>query len=89
MRITRVAVILIAVAVAGAAEAEILSLNALSAYLNDLQTVQGAFTQINDDGSISTGQLYLKRPGRVRFEYNAPDSALVVAGAGAVVIDDA
>ena len=45
-------------------------------------------TQINDDGSISTGTLYIKRPGKVRFEYNPPESALVVAGANTVVIYD-
>lgn len=89
MTVMRIAAALGAFMVAGAAQAEKLSLDALSAYLNDLRTVEGPFTQINDDGSISTGQLYLKRPGRVRFEYNPPDSALVVAGAGAVVIDDA
>ncbi len=68
--------------------AEKLSLSGISAYLNDLTTVEGAFTQINSDGTISTGKIYIKRPGRVRFEYNAPDSALVVAGSNTVVIHD-
>lgn len=63
-------------------------LSQISDYLNDLTTAEGDFTQINDDGSISTGKVYIKRPGRMRFEYNAPDTAIVVAGAGAVVIDD-
>ncbi|UOA25577.1 outer membrane lipoprotein carrier protein LolA [Pseudosulfitobacter sp. DSM 107133] len=78
----------IALSVAGAAAADKLPLNEISKYLNTLRTVQGDFTQINDDGSISTGQIFIKRPGRVRFEYNAPETALVVAGAGAVVIYD-
>ena len=68
--------------------AQKLSLGAISGYLNDLQTAKGEFTQINDDGSISTGTLYIKRPGRVRFEYNPPEQALVVAGASTVVIFD-
>ncbi len=68
--------------------AEKLPLAEISAYLNDLKTAEGDFTQINDDGSISTGKVYIKRPGRMRFEYNPPDSALVIAGSGAVVIDD-
>ena len=37
--------------------ADILPLADVSAYLNDLKTVEAAFTQINDDGSISTGTL--------------------------------
>jgi outer membrane lipoprotein-sorting protein len=68
--------------------AQILPLNDISAYLNRLQTAQGEFTQINDDGSISTGTIYIKRPGKVRFEYNPPESALVVAGSNTVDIYD-
>ncbi len=71
-----------------AALAQQLSLSDISAYLNKLQTAQGEFTQINDDGSISTGNILIKRPGKVRFEYNPPESALVVAGSNTVVIYD-
>ncbi|QFT58517.1 Outer-membrane lipoprotein carrier protein precursor [Sulfitobacter sp. THAF37] len=71
-----------------AAAAQKLPLNNISAYLNGMQTAKGEFTQINDDGSISTGTIYIKRPGKVRFEYNPPDSGLVVAGANTVVIYD-
>jgi outer membrane lipoprotein-sorting protein len=68
--------------------AEKLSLNEISRYLNGLQTAEGEFTQINDDGTISTGTILIKRPGRMRFEYNPPDDTVVIAGAGAVVILD-
>ncbi|UOA13607.1 MULTISPECIES: LolA family protein [Sulfitobacter] len=71
-----------------AAAAQQLSLNEISGYLNQLRTAKGDFTQINDDGSISSGTIYIKRPGKVRFEYNAPDSGLVIAGANTVVIYD-
>ena len=71
-----------------AAQAQKLSLNEISSYLNSISTAKGEFTQINDDGSISTGTIYIKRPGRVRFEYNPPESALVVAGSNTVVIYD-
>jgi outer membrane lipoprotein-sorting protein len=70
------------------AMAEKLSLSQISKYLNSLQTVKGAFTQINDDGTISTGTIYIKRPGRIRFEYNPPEKTLVLASAGAVAIYD-
>ena len=72
----------------GAAQAQQLSLNEVSTYLNQMQTAQGGFTQINGDGTLSTGQIYIKRPGRVRFEYNAPDNSLVVAGGGQVAVFD-
>ncbi len=67
---------------------EKLSLTAISDYLNGLKTAQGPFTQINDDGSLSTGTLYMHRPGRMRFEYDPPDNAVVIAGGGAVTIHD-
>lgn len=65
-----------------------LPLSVISDYLNDLKTAETPFTQYNDDGSRSSGTLYIKRPGRMRFEYDAPNSGLVVAGGGAVIIHD-
>ena len=70
------------------AAAQKLPLAEISGYLNQLQSAKGEFTQINDDGSISTGTIYIKRPGKVRFEYNPPESSLVVAGANTVVVYD-
>ncbi len=68
--------------------AEKLPLKAISGYFNAITTAQSQFSQINDDGSRSTGVLYIHRPGRMRFEYDPPEAALVIAGAGAVVIHD-
>lgn len=68
--------------------AEKLSLNEISRYLNGITTASSPFTQINDDGSMSTGKLYMHRPGRMRFEYDGKAGSTVVAGAGAVVIRD-
>lgn len=63
-------------------------LSDLSAYLNRLTTAQSDFTQVNADGSISTGRLFISRPGKVRFEYAPPDDTLVMAGSGQVAIFD-
>ena len=70
------------------AAAEKLSLSTLSSYLNSFTTAQGEFTQINADGTLSTGTLFIKRPGRVRFEYAPPNEALVMAGGGQVAVFD-
>lgn len=78
----------LALALAAPAAAEKLSLNALSQYLNAMKTAKGAFTQINDDGTISTGTIYIKRPGKIRFEYNPPEETLVLASANTVAIFD-
>ena len=61
----------------------------ISAYLNRLETVQSDFTQVNADGTVSLGRIYIKRPGRVRFEYAPPDRSLVLASAETVAIFDA
>lgn len=67
---------------------EKLSVDALSEYLNGLRTLQASFTQISADSSLSTGSLYIKRPGRVRFEYDPPNNALVLAAGGQLAIFD-
>ncbi|WP_170328111.1 LolA family protein [Ruegeria arenilitoris] len=68
--------------------AEKLPLSQISNYLNGLKTVQTTFTQVNDDGSLSTGKLWLQRPGKMRFEYDPPSSAVVLANTGTVQIFD-
>lgn len=76
-------------ALAMPAAAEKISLQELSRYLNALTTAEADFTQVNSDGSISTGRIFIQRPGRVRFEYAPPDRNLVLAGGGQVAIFDA
>lgn len=73
---------------ASPALAEKQSLNALSRYLNTITQATSDFTQVNDDGSLSTGKFYIKRPGRMRFEYNPPENLLVMAGGSNVGIFD-
>ncbi|MDB6179385.1 outer membrane lipoprotein carrier protein LolA [Paracoccus sp. Z330] len=67
--------------------AEKIPLNEISRYLNSLKTVTSEFTQVNPDGTISTGTVYIQRPGRARFEYNN-DRTLMLASAGAVAVFD-
>lgn len=69
--------------------AEKLPLSTLSAYINTIDADKARFKQINGDGSRSSGTLYLKRPGRARFEYDAPfDETLVLASGGKVAVYD-
>ena len=88
MKISRFALApVLALALALPAQAEKIPLSEISRYLNGLQTVQGDFTQINADGTISTGQVYIHRPGRVRFEYKG-DNTLMLASGGKVAVFD-
>ena len=68
--------------------AEKVPLNTISNYLNGIKTAKSSFTQINADGTISTGNILMSRPGKIRFDYNPPEKALVVATAGTVYVLD-
>lgn len=81
-------VILILALLAPPVWAEKLSLDSLSKYLNDMRTAKTEFTQVNADGTLATGTIYIKRPGRIRFEYNPPDKSLVLASNGQLAIFD-
>jgi outer membrane lipoprotein-sorting protein len=51
----------------------------ISNYLNGVTTLEGTFVQIGHDGELSEGLFYMRRPGRIRFEYKPPNPALVIA----------
>ena len=74
--------------ISGPVFAEKISLDELSAYMNSIVTVESTFNQINDNGSSSTGKMYLKRPGKIRFEYGPPNLGLVIVGGGQVAVFD-
>ncbi len=54
-------------------------LRRISNYLNANTTLAGDFVQVGPDGEVNQGRFYLRRPGRVRFEYDPPSRTLVVA----------
>jgi len=70
------------------AMADPVPLGDLSRYLNGMQTAQGTFTQVNPDGTVSTGDIYLHRPGRVRFEYDSDDLLVIAGGQQVAIFDD-
>ncbi|MGY6409993.1 MAG: LolA family protein [Alkalilacustris sp.] len=67
--------------------AQPIGLGALSSYFNGFSTAEAAFSQINPDGSISTGRLWIRRPGRMRFEYDGADDLVIASGGTVAVID--
>lgn len=64
------------------------SLEAIEAYLNDIETLQGRFVQTTSRGGRSEGDFALRRPGRIRFDYDAPEPTLLVADGLNFVIYD-
>jgi outer membrane lipoprotein-sorting protein len=63
-------------------------LQRISAYLNTLQSVQGHFLQIAQNGGSEQGTFYLKKPGRVRFEYQQPNPNLIIADGKTVAVQN-
>ena len=59
----------------------------LKAHLAAVQTMTSNFTQTDDKGRVETGTLQMKRPGRIRFEYNGGDVLLVANGKTLAFID--
>ena len=53
-------------------------LDRVSAALNTIKTMRGGFTQIDADGKIDQGKFYILKPGKRRFDYDAPNPTLVI-----------
>jgi outer membrane lipoprotein-sorting protein len=60
----------------------------ISAYLTSVQQLVGNFVQVGPDGSRVKGEFYIQKPGKVRFEYDAPSPIEIVADGQAVVVRD-
>jgi outer membrane lipoprotein-sorting protein len=63
-------------------------LDKVSNYLSGVQTLVGNFVQIGPDGKRVEGELYLQKPGKVRFEYKPPSPIDIVADGASVVVND-
>ena len=70
------------------ASAEKFSLVELSNYFNTFDTFQADFHQFSDDGSIASGVILIKKPGRLRIDYEKPEDLLILASGGQLAIFD-
>jgi outer membrane lipoprotein-sorting protein len=59
-----------------------------NAALTGTQTLAADFVQVGGDGRRLTGTLYLQRPGKLRFEYDAPSTMEVVSDGSTVLVRD-
>ncbi len=56
-----------------------LELQRIAAYLNGIRTMTADFRQVANNGAVSTGKLWVARPGRMRFEYDPPNPITLLA----------
>ena len=54
-------------------------LQRIAAYLNGITTMYARFDQYLAHGGTAAGQVWMERPGRMRFEYNPPSPILLIA----------
>lgn len=64
------------------------ALKRIEAYFNGLTTLQARFLQVSSQGATAQGILSLKRPGRMRFEYDAPSPVLLVSDGTWLIFQD-
>ena len=60
----------------------------VSAYLSSLQTLVGNFVQVGPDGTRVKGDFYIQKPGKVRFEYDAPSPLAIISDGSSLVVRD-
>lgn len=56
--------------------------------INSLSKIEGKFIQINSNKTTNSGKFWLNRPGKLRFEYDAPSPILLVADGASIAIND-
>ena len=61
-------------------------LDKVSAYLNAIKSLKAGFVQIGPDGGIVQGQVFIQKPGQIRFEYKPPSPVLIVATGGSMYV---
>ncbi len=64
------------------------SLQQIENYLGSITTLKARFVQLGPNGELSRGALFLRRPGRLRFEYDPPTPIMVMAdGLWLILVD--
>ncbi|CAN5868288.1 outer membrane lipoprotein carrier protein LolA [soil metagenome] len=81
------AVLLLVAALPASAQQQVSAAD-IEKYFNSIRTLKARFVQSNPNGSVVQGTLYVRRPGRMRFEYDAPSQLKIVADGTQVTMWD-
>ncbi len=60
----------------------------ISDYFNGIKFMEGRFLQTNPDNQQAYGKFYVKRPGKLRFDYAPPSKLRIVADGNLLSIED-
>ena len=61
--------------------ADSVELQKIAAYLDGIHTMTAHFQQATASGGAATGEVWLARPGKMRFQYDPPNELLLLADA--------
>ena len=56
--------------------------------MNSTIHIEGRFVQYAPDGSIMAGNLFINRPGKLRIEYDSPNSLLIISDGVSLIQKD-
>src|SRR4051794_9533950 len=62
------------------------AIDRISDFINGFKSLQGEFTQTGPRGTVSKGTFYLSKPGKMRFEYAAPNPFVIVSDGNWVTV---
>lgn len=85
-RIAAALVLLVLAATPGTADIRADTLKALREHYASVPTMKGEFLQFGPKGEQSSGTFAIKRPGKVRFDYEEPSPIEVVSNGLAVMV---
>jgi outer membrane lipoprotein-sorting protein len=71
------------------AETRAATITEIERYLGGIPSMVAQFKQESADGSTGTGTFYMKRPGKMRWQYNPPAPMLLVSDGKVVTYYDA
>jgi outer membrane lipoprotein-sorting protein len=57
-------------------------------HFSNVQTMSGEFVQFGPRGEQTGGKFFIQRPGKIRFNYEAPSSTTVVSDGRSVVVEN-
>lgn len=58
---------------------QVSALSRIERFLNDISTLQARFVQVSSNGGYAEGDVFVDRPGQMRFDYDAPTPVLLIA----------
>jgi outer membrane lipoprotein-sorting protein len=60
----------------------------ISGYLTGMRQATGKFVQVGPDGRKTQGDLFVQKPGKLRFEYDDPSPTQLIADGTSLVVRD-